>query len=308
MGKTLKQAILGQRNRILWHINRSPLSALIKQTLRWKHADAILARKRLAATLSADARIDALAASLNQNGFVDVTAILDGGALQSLSRNGELKLVRAAEAALKQGGNSKTFWTRLLDEDLQEGLMPTDSPFVQFALQPAVLSLVSKALGELPHLDYVVLTLSRDTGGQYAYSQLWHRDHDDTRTIKLFVYLTDVNDLDDGPFTFLPGPVSDRFGFSRRSHREDAAIFAQADLAEVKSMVAPRLSAFVVETSRCMHMGSRVSPGHSRLMFTASFISVPRIYPEPPSRYRFTGNETPVEKCVLSSVASQVKN
>ncbi|NTV12180.1 MAG: hypothetical protein HGA47_15640, partial [Zoogloea sp.] len=176
---------------------------------------------------------------------------------------------------------------------------------VRFALQPAVIGVLARALGELPQLDDVLLTLSRATGKAHSYSQLWHRDHDDVRTIKLFVYLSEVADPSDGPFTFLPGPVSDRFGFALRSHREDAAIFRRAGADELKAMVAPRLSVFMVETSRCLHMGSRMAPGHERLLYTASFISVPRAYPEPPPRFRLAGGEDAVVRCVLAPAGGE---
>lgn len=158
--------------------------------------------------------------------------------------------------------------------------------------------------GEVPLLDYVLLTLSHSNYQDLSYSQLWHRDHDDVRTIKLFVYLTDVQSESDGPFTFLPGPVSDRFGFSLRSHRRDDEILPKVRAGEVRTVIAPRLTTFMVETSRCLHMGSRTAPGHSRLLYTATYITVPRLFPEPPPRFRLSGLETELERCVLSACLS----
>src|ERR1700704_6560114 len=75
--------------------------------------------------------------------------------------------------------------------------------------------------------------------------------------VKMFVYLTDVESEADGPFTFLPGQVSDRFGFSLRSHRGDSEVVGKLSPNEPRAVIAPRLTAFMVETSRCLHMGSR---------------------------------------------------
>src|SRR6185369_1074284 len=100
------------------------------------------------------------------------------------------------------------------DEDMQNGKLPTSSPYVQFALQPAVQEILTGTFGQVPVLNYVLLTLSKPSDAPLSYSQLWHRDHDDVRVIKLFVYLSDVTSEDDGPFTFLPGPISDRFGYT----------------------------------------------------------------------------------------------
>src|SRR5262249_25595044 len=172
--------------------------------------------------------------------------------------------------------------------------------FVRFALQPAIVAILARRLGELPRLDSVQLTLSQTASPQLSYSQLWHRDYDDVRTIKLFSYLTDVNDTGDGPCTFLPGPVSDRFGFSLRSHREDREVLQRLNGEKPTAVIAPRLTSFLVETSRCLHMGSRTAPGHSRLLYTATYITVPRLYPEPPMRFLLRGDESEVTRAVLS--------
>ncbi len=243
-----------------------------------------------------------MAAQLNREGYASVTEAIDPLVLESLEVATADLYERAKSRHVKQESNHKDFWTRLLDEEMENGKLSTDNPFAAFALQPAVLSILSRAYGELPHLDYVLLTLSRDTGKDLSFSQLWHRDHDDTRVIKLFVYLTDVSSLDDGPLTFIPGPASDRFGFSLHSQTPDAVVSSRVSPDEVQSLIRPKLSVFMVETSRCLHMGSRLSPGHERMLYTATFISVPRLFPEPAPRFSLTGHESEVVSCVLSPV------
>lgn len=286
--------------RIRWHVNRSPAANVIKWVRRRANQRQVEARRRLASTLGIDPRIESCAASLGRDGYVVVNDILDPQALDALSAAGDAKLARADEAARHQSSSNKTFWTRLLDEDFQGGQLPTSNPFLRFALQPSVIGVIAKTLGELPQLDTVLLTLSRTESQKLSYSQLWHRDHDDVRTIKMFTYLTDVKDEADGPFTFLPGPVSDRFGFSLRSHRGDEELARKLKPDEPKAIVARRLTTFMVETSRCLHMGSRTAPGHSRLLYTASYITIPRLYPEPPTRYRLLGDESELTRAVLS--------
>jgi len=44
-------------------------------------------------------------------------------------------------------------------------------------------------------------------------------------------------------------------------------------------MKAPRLTSFMVDTAKCLHMGSRMAPGHGRLLYTATFFAFPRMYP-----------------------------
>jgi hypothetical protein len=225
---------------------------------------------------------------------------VDTRLLSSLSEAGRAKLERASADTFQQQANPKDFWVRLLDEDMQFGQLPLDNPFVAVALQPELVSVVAASMGEVPRLDYVLLTLSRHSSKQLSYSQLWHRDFDDTKVIKLFFYLTDVASPNDGPFTFIPGPDSDKMGFRLKSHLHDDQIFRWIPKSAVKAICAPRLTAFMVNTSRCLHMGSRVAHGHERLLYTATYFSVPRLYPEPTSRFILRGDETPLIRALLT--------
>lgn len=288
-----------QLSRFLWHLNRSPARHAVKSALRLGAHQHVRRRRELITQLPQSTAITSAAATLNAQGWVQVDDLVDAQALQQLAAAGAAKLERAQAGNVRQDAAHKFFWTRLLDEDKVDGRMPTTSPFVQFALQPAVISALASALGELPRLDYVLLTLSQWSEQPLALSQLWHRDHDDVRTLKLFTYLTDVNSQNDGPFTFIPGPQSDQFGFSLRSHRPDAEVFTRLQPSHVHSMLAPRLSTFIVETSRCLHMGSRLAPHHSRLMYTATYISSPRMYPEPVPQFLLSGTENEIERRLL---------
>ena len=286
--------------RLLWHAYRTPFARVVKSVGRITAAADVRRRRALASALPASELEARHAASLDCEGYACVTDVMDPDAVRALAAAADLKLERARRTDVQQGSTHKDFWTRLLDEDMDAGTLPAGNPFVAFALQRSVLAILARSFGELPQLDSVLLTLSRPTGKPLSYSQLWHRDYDDTRVIKLFVYLTDVGSQDDGPFTFIPGPASDRFGFSMHSHRPDAEVTPKlADPKQVTSMVAPRLTAFMVETSRCLHMGSRLTPGHERLMYTATFFAVPRIFPEPPPRFRLDGTESDVVRGVL---------
>lgn len=287
--------------RIRWHLNRSPMARIIKTLRRLPLRGEINRRRALLSELPTTPILSQCSMELRERGYTIVTDIVDPRRMAALASAGETKLARAHSVDVRQNMQHKDFWVRLLDEDMEDGALPIDNPFVDIVLQPELLSIVGHAFGELPRLDYVLLTLSKSTDKDLSYSQLWHRDHDDTRVIKFFVYLTDVRDIDDGPFTFIPGPQSDGLGFRLRSHQTDAEIATHIPIDAITEMMAPRLSAFMVDTKRCLHMGSRLSPGHERLLYTATFISVPRLYPEPPPRFRLTGKEGAVLTSLLSS-------
>ena len=237
-------------------------------------------RRRQAQLLSVTAAERNKAEELNRNGYAIVTELMDPAVQQQFAAAGIERLGDIENAEAKQSSNWKKFWVRLLDAEMKDGKLSADNIFVQYALQPAVINVVATALGEIPWLDYVLLSYSRHTGEELASSQLWHRDHDDVRVIKLFSYLTDVEEDGDGPFTFLPRQSTDKFGFPLLgSHFPDDRVFDKVPRGDIKVMKAPRLASFMVDIAKCLHMGSRMAPGHGRLLYTATFFAFPRMYP-----------------------------
>lgn len=285
--------------RALWHMHRTPLAAVIKRAMRAGRSSACERRRSLAAGLPHDAATRAAATDLLRQGYAMLDGLADWSILEALGEHGGSKLRRAAELARSQATTHKSFWVRLSDEDVTGGQFDLANPMVRYALQPRILAVLADVMGELPQLSDVLLSLSEPTADDLKYSQLWHRDYDDIRTIKVFAYLTDVQSDDDGPFTFIPGPASDTHRFSMRTHMRDEEVFRGVGRDAVRAIKAPRLATFAVETSRCLHMGSRMALGHVRLLYTATFIQFPRVYPEPPPRFRLDDQLDAITRTVL---------
>ena len=295
----VRRAAISPFRRLLWHVNRSPLAHVVKAGVGVANAGEKRRRRAAGRALAIAPAVAARAEALRRDGWARLDDLLDRASLEAVGAAGEAKLARLAEAEASQTERHKSFWVRLLDEDLIDGALPSDHPFVAFALQPALVGFAAARLGELPLLESVLLTLSLPSEAALSYSQLWHRDHDDTVTLKTFVYLTEVADRADGPFTFMPGAASDRVGRSLRSHLADAAFAERGGGAAPVEMIAPRLAAFAVETSRCWHMGSRLAPGRRRLMLTLTWVTSPRIYPGWRPRVRETSPLGERERMVL---------
>ena len=290
------------RDRIHYQMLRSPVAPALKAGRTLVRASEVARRRRLADALPMDAQVEAAARRLNQTGVAQLDALVDPAALQVLSAAALAKLARGdrIQAAAPAGTSDKAFWRRLLDDELVDGRMPATSTYARFALQPRLLSALARALGTVPQLDYVLLTLSVPGEGPLSQSQLWHRDHDDTRTIKVFTYLTDVAAEGDGPFTFIEGPQSDRIGYTLRSHLADEYVFSRLPPDSRSAMLAPALTTFAVETSRCLHMGSRVAPGHRRLLYTATYTTYPKLSGQSPNAFSLAGDEDAVARAVLA--------
>lgn len=84
----------------------------------------------------------------------------------------------------------------------------------EFATNPYWVNEVKKILGTKPYFVGIDawLTLpphkkmsNYDEIGSHVSSQMWHRDCDNLRDIKVMTYLTDVKNLDEGPFEIING-------------------------------------------------------------------------------------------------------
>ncbi|MDA9413448.1 hypothetical protein XI07_26555 [Bradyrhizobium sp. CCBAU 11445] len=291
---------MSQFRRLLWHVNRTDLGWVLKAALTSLQLPARAKRVALLKQLPTKPEWAEASRKLDEDGYVDVSAIVDRGLAEAVASFADGKVNRLQELVGRQKEGHKSFWVSLLDEDLVNGAFATDHPFVRYALQPAALRIIGDFMHDLPQLSDVVLTLSQPTPNQaLSFSQLWHLDHDDKRVCKLFIYLTDVQNTADGPFTFIPAGPSKAFRNSLKSHMSDAQVFAKTGPDAVKEMIAPRLSSFIVNTARCLHMGSRIQSDHSRLLYTATYIQQPRIFPEPPARFRAVGALTDLERTVM---------
>lgn len=295
-----KKAKISQFRRLLWHVNRTDLGWVVKAGLTALQLPARAKRVALLKQLPTKPEWAEASRKLAADGYVDVSALVDRSLAEAVASFADGKVKRLNELVGQQKERHKSFWVSLLDEDLVNGSFATDHPFVRYALQPAALRIIGDFMHDLPQLSDVVLTLSQPTPNQaLSFSQLWHLDHDDKRVCKLFIYLTDVQDTADGPFTFIPAGPSKAFRNTLKSHMSDAQVFAKTGPDVVKEMIAPRLSSFIVNTARCLHMGSRIRSDRSRLLYTATYIQQPRMFPEPPARFRAVGAPTDLERTVM---------
>src|SRR5262245_41377331 len=79
-----------------------------------------------------------------------------------------------------------------------------NSIFLRFAVQPVVLDVANAYFGMFTRLLYYNVWHNLPTQSEARESQLWHRDPEDRRILKLFVYLSDVDD-GSGPLSYALG-------------------------------------------------------------------------------------------------------
>ena len=173
-----------------------------------------------------------------------------------------------------------------------------NSAYVKFATQKSVVKIISKLMGSIPSLHTTLVTQSKkmDSNTGLKKSQLWHIDYDDEQVVKLFIFLNNIEKIEDAPFTFLPPKATQRVknSFFAR-HLDDKKI----DPNEIQRIFTEKCSVYLVNTSNIYHMGGRQVSDNLRLMYTAAFASSPSIYYVKDSHISYNPNKVDKLKSLL---------
>ena len=168
-------------------------------------------------------------------------------------------LGRFDAGAPPDGKNRKRFLQNVLDAST----LSLDSAVLRFALRDDVLSAVTQYLGVVPFLTAIQVFHSDAVSELPTSSQLYHCDGDDMTQVKVFVYCSDV-DAASGPLTVLDAQTTDivqrRTGYCYRNRLSDEQVVAVTGSAGGYAILGPAGTTAFVDTSRCFHFGSRVSP------------------------------------------------
>jgi hypothetical protein len=175
----------------------------------WRYAANGLRTWRARTSTVVDPDVRAIAGELAAEGIVTGRSdrFLTGDGQRALddARARVLKASRSEEvsAALAGGGDPGRRKDFLVDLVSFPAGMAPDDPLLKVALDRKLLDVVSSYLGLWPCLYSVGAWLNYPTDAAPELSQLWHRDPEDLRLVKVFIYLVDV-DEHCGPFTYIP--------------------------------------------------------------------------------------------------------
>ncbi len=160
------------------------------------------------------------------------------------------------------------------------GAVTAPDPFAALALQPQILEVIRRYMRIVPRLVSYDVWLNLPTEHE-RYSQLWHRDPEDRKILKLFVTLDEVGPAQ-GPFSYARGSHPAGGGFHRNGRDRfeprvgteqrlsDQAMADISDPADWVRLEGPAGSVAIADTAG-FHRGSwRTAP---RLMYTATFAS-----------------------------------
>lgn len=144
------------------------------------------------------------------------------------------------------------------------GHLSQNSPIMDFALDPQILSVVSNYLGTLPILREVRMMYSPNKGKFEGGSQFFHVDKEYPRMMKIFLFIT-PSTLVDGPLTALPADKSESIwrdvGSFKSIHRvDDEKVFNVYSENDTTAIIGEEGSVGFLDVARCLHFGSRPNP------------------------------------------------
>jgi hypothetical protein len=181
---------------------------------------------------------------------------------------------------------------------------------MRISLHPRVLSLVNDYMGMHSYLRHVDLWWDRPTPEEAAATQLWHRDLDDSRCIKAFIYFNDV-DSQTGPFTYMPGThmfgayASVQPGGSGKNRFTDAEMVAPISMDKARVVTGSAGTMILCDTYG-FHRG--VKPEKDRLMSIFQYVSKASKYPREFQTNRDLGGLVPIQARALDPIPSRSAN
>jgi hypothetical protein len=198
-------------------------------------------------------------------------------------------LLRRAEAIKSDPANSVPKGSKA---HLNHLVRPEDlvkyPEFMDFALNPELLSVAADYIGELPLLGGVYFWHAHPVEQDWNTSQLYHTDYDDIRQFKVFVFVNDI-DEQSGPFTCIPARITDRLSnklqYNRQGYIQDKDIRPLLTHNDETIFTGPAGTIAFVDTSRAFHFGSRVST-KDRYMIVFQYLSVTNFIYNPFVRFK----------------------
>ncbi len=200
---------------------------------------------------------DIEALKINGSGILDSEKLPEAQVATAAMNALYKRLGEAGRIQKPEGHRKSAFLVRLASNE--EVLAIEDVR--KFVLSDELIGLASHYFGQVPILSRMDFWWSPPNDTK-AESQLYHYDGEDKSQLKIIMNVVDV-DENTGPFTFLAAGVSAKVGKSRRhsARLDDDAVEETVGRDAVTRLMGPAGTVGAVDTSRCLHYGSR---GNSR--------------------------------------------
>lgn len=144
---------------------------------------------------------------------------------------------------------------------------------IRFMISRPLLGVATAYLGAVPLLAGARLCWSPQNETARS-SQLFHLDYEDVTQLKVFINILETKE-DQGPLTFIPADISEQVqkSIGRVVGRvDDDRVYAAGGRNHVLRLMGPAGSGCFLDTSRCLHYGSRFNR-KDRLVLIIQFLN-----------------------------------
>lgn len=183
----------------------------------------------------------------------------------------------------RQRTKAKGYLMDLLDK---RPVLDFKNPFVSLMANPGILNIVNGYMEMWSKFFFMNLNITTPmpAGSEAVSSQLWHRDPEDRKMCKIFIYLNDV-DENSGPFIYVKGShYSGKWGqlFRQKPPRgfypPKGAVENIVPENDVVTAIGPAGTVILCDTSG-LHKGG-YAKSNERHMFTGGFFSASSLWPQ----------------------------
>ena len=219
-------------------------------------------------------------------GFLDLFLLLQKYTNEKLQSQEIINEIEFKKNSPKGKKGEKTFFIYLFGGDKGMGKIDRENPFLKFSLSKKITDIAGGYLKLKPVFNsfYLMSTIIVSKDSQEYLSQRWHRDPEDKKIVKVFMYLNDV-DGGAGPFTYIKGSQYGgkwRHLFPQRppagSYPPAGGVEKVISESDIKICTAPAGTIIFCDTSG-LHKGG-FSTEKSRLMSMSCFVSSASKYPK----------------------------
>ena len=224
-----------------------------------------------------------------------------------------LEKMRAYAASIENTASVRTnkeFLKFYLDD---KPMLNLENPLVSLAVNQKTLDIVNSYMSMFSKFYYFTLnkTMPVGNGAEAVQSQQWHRDPEDTKLVKIFVYLNDVDERA-GPFTYVQGshkegPLGNLFPpVPPRGSLPPADEIRKTVPQEKIRTCTGKAGTIIFCDTRGIHRGGYATL-HERLMLTLCYASYASlwpfrcIYPENFKEIARTKNFSPAQQYALDN-------
>jgi len=266
--------VLNREAKKIWHTHQSDVpDALTEGIIASLHRDGVAVTD---------------VASLFSRGLFDAARRFAGEALARPEIQGEIKrhermIVERVESGGQRKGAKKylkDFIVEPYGSTTDERIPDMRNPFIRMNLDERVVHIAGSYMGIAPKLRGFSLrqTLPVPAGAAEYFSQRWHRDPEDRKMLKMFIYMTDVLDERSGPFIYIKGSQPGGARGNVFPQHPPAATYPEAGAVEkvvpreLMKMCLGRAGTVVFADTSGLHKGGYTTAA-PRLMYTGTFYS-----------------------------------